>query len=246
MAAADVPSPTPDRPSLRRVLLVDDDAPLVGALRERLVVDGYDVEATSDVGRALEAVRGAGFDLVVLEPDLERRSGLELCRELRRLAPDTALIIATARARVADRVQCLRAGADDYLVKPFDPAELVARIEACLRHRGRRDEDSRRRRFGDLTVDLARREVVRAGRPVALSARELDLLRCLVESAGTVLSRDVLLDRVWGCDSTPIPRTVDVHVAWLRRKIEDDPHRPTLIRTVHGVGYVWNPETTTS
>jgi len=237
----DVPSATTQDAARRRVLLAEADPLLLATLRERLLGEGYEVESLADGADLPATVRAGRFDLVVL--DLPLRDGLELCRELRRSAPETALIVATARACAADRVLGLRAGADDYLVKPFDPAELVARVEACLRRVGRRREGPDCRRFGELTVDLARAEVVRDGRRVTLSARELELLRCLVENAGTVLSRDALLDRVWGHDAMPIPRTVDVHVAWLRRKLEADPRRPTLIRTVHGVGYVFSPDT---
>jgi DNA-binding response OmpR family regulator len=236
----DVSSATTQDAARRRVLLAESDPRLLATLRERLLGEGYEVDSMADGADLLSTVRAGHFDLVVL--DLPAGDGPELCRQLRRSVPETALILATAGARVADRVLSLRAGADDYLVKPFDPAELVARVEACLRRRGRRREGPGCHRFGELTVDLARAEVVREGRRVALSARELELLRCLLENAGTVLSRDVLLDRVWGRDAMPIPRTVDVHVAWLRRKLEADPRRPTLIRTIHGVGYVFGPD----
>jgi two-component system alkaline phosphatase synthesis response regulator PhoP len=166
---------------------------------------------------------------------LPGRSGFELCRELRERGLRTPLMMLTARGQLADRVQGLKLGADDYLVKPFEMAELLARVEARLRLRPARQPELVR--FPGLEVDLRRAEVRRDGVPVRLTAKEFRLLRCLVGHRGVALERNELLDEVWGCDAMPTTRTVDVHVAWLRRKLEPNPRRPRYILTVHGRGY---------
>jgi two-component system, OmpR family, alkaline phosphatase synthesis response regulator PhoP len=221
------------------ILLVDDDADLRLDLWDRLVEEGYRVVMAADGEEALARAGAEGFDLVLLDATLPGRGGLDVCRELRRRGFDGPVILLTRGADVADRVLGLKLGADDCLARPFDVAELLARVEACLRRGAACAPAGRVRRFGGIEVDLGGARVLRDGRDVSMSPREFQLLRCLVEHAGTPLSRDQLLDRAWGRDAMPTPRTVDVHVAWLRHKLEVDPHRPTLIRTVHGVGYLF-------
>jgi DNA-binding response OmpR family regulator len=221
------------------ILLVDDDADLRLELWDRLVEEGYRVVMAADGEEALARAGAEGFDLVLLDATLPGRGGLDVCRELRRRGFDGPVILLTRGADVADRVLGLKLGADDCLARPFDVAELLARVEACLRRGAACAPAGRVRRFGGIEVDLRGARVLRDGRDVSMSPREFQLLRCLVEHAGTPLSRDQLLDRAWGRDAMPTPRTVDVHVAWLRHKLEVDPHRPTLIRTVHGVGYLF-------
>jgi DNA-binding response OmpR family regulator len=221
------------------ILLVDDDADLRLDLWDRLVEEGYRVVMAADGEEALARAGAEGFDLVLLDATLPGRGGLDVCRELRRRGFDGPVILLTRGADVADRVLGLKLGADDCLARPFDVAELLARVEACLRRGAACAPAGRVRRFGGIEVDLRGARVLRDGRDVSMSPREFQLLRCLVEHAGTPLSRDQLLDRAWGRDAMPTPRTVDVHVAWLRHKLEVDPHRPTLIRTVHGVGYLF-------
>jgi DNA-binding response OmpR family regulator len=221
------------------ILLVDDDADLRLDLWDRLVEEGYRVVMAADGEEALARAGAEGFDLVLLDATLPGRGGLDVCRELRRRGFDGPVILLTSGADVADRVLGLKLGADDCLARPFDVAELLARVEACLRRGAACAPAGRVRRFGGIEVDLRGARVLRDGRDVSMSPREFQLLRCLVEHAGTPLSRDQLLDRAWGRDAMPTPRTVDVHVAWLRHKLEVDPHRPTLIRTVHGVGYLF-------
>lgn len=221
------------------ILLVDDDADLRLDLWDRLVEEGYRVVMAADGEEALARAGAERFDLVLLDATLPGRRGLDVCRELRRRGFDGPVILLTRGADVADRVLGLKLGADDCLARPFDIAELLARVEACLRRGAACAPAGRVRRFGGIEVDLRAARVLRDGRDVSMSPREFQLLRCLVEHAGTPLSRDQLLDRAWGRDAMPTPRTVDVHVAWLRHKLEVDPHRPTLIRTVHGVGYLF-------
>jgi DNA-binding response OmpR family regulator len=221
------------------ILLVDDDADLRLDLWDRLVEEGYRVVMAADGEEALARAGAERLDLVLLDATLPGRGGLDVCRELRRRGFDGPVILLTNGADVADRVLGLKLGADDCLARPFDVAELLARVEACLRRGAACAPAGRVRRFGGIEVDLRGARVLRDGRDVSMSPREFQLLRCLVEHAGTPLSRDQLLDRAWGRDAMPTPRTVDVHVAWLRHKLEADPHRPTLIRTVHGVGYLF-------
>ena len=224
---------------MRSILLAQGDSGQRLALWDRLVEEGYHVEMAADGEEALARALSGGCDLVILDVTLPRRSGLEVCHELRRRGFGSPVILVTDRAEVVDRVLGLRLGADDLLARPFDVAELLARMEACLRRSAPRLLAPRVHRFGEVEMDVGGARVLRDGRPVAMSPREFELLRCLVEHEGTPLSRDEILDRAWGHDAMPTPRTVDVHVAWLRRKLEADPHRPTLIRTVHGVGYVF-------
>jgi DNA-binding response OmpR family regulator len=196
--------------------------------------------ALASLGReAVERALAGGIDLVLLELSLPDGDGFGVCDVLRRGGFGGGLILVTDLDHSGERVRGLGLGADDVLTRPFQLVELCARVEACLR---RRTADPRRQesavRFGEIEVDLDRARVARGGRPVQLSQREFQLLRCLVERAGTPVSRAELLDRAWGQEATPSPQTVDVHIAWLRRKLETDPRRPALIRTVHGVGYV--------
>jgi len=222
-----------------RLLLVEDEPALVLTLSDRLQAEGYGVSAVEDGETALERMTEDAYDLVLLDVALPGIDGFEVLRELRRRGDETPVLMLTARSQVVDRVVGLKLGADDYLTKPFDTAELLARIEALLR-RSRplpASSNSGSYRFGEVRVDFRRAEVRRNGEPVELSALELKLLRYFIENRGAVLSRDELLDRVWGYEATPVTRTVDVHVASLRQKIEETPSRPRYIVTVHGLGY---------
>jgi two-component system alkaline phosphatase synthesis response regulator PhoP len=220
----------------RRILLVEDDAGLRLTLTHRLAGDGYEVEAAVDGEEGLRRATDRGFDLVILDVALPRLSGFDVCRELRRRGVATPVLILTARGQVVDRVVGLKLGADDYLTKPFEMAELLARIEARLR-RHPQSVPPAVYRFGSVEVDLRGTEVRRDGRRVELSAKEFRLLQFFITHRGATLGRNELLDGVWGPDAVPGTRTVDVHVAWLRRKLEEDARRPRFILTVHGLGY---------
>jgi DNA-binding response OmpR family regulator len=222
---------------MANLLLVDGDAQRRLDVWDRLVEEGHRVEMAALGGEALSRVLAGGICLVLLEVALADRDGLSVCVELRRRGYTGTLILLADFERTC--VLGLRAGADDVLTRPFQLVELCARIEACLRRRpAPHGPAGPTLRFGDVEVDLCDARVAKAGRPVRLSPREFRLLRCLIERAGRPVSRLELLDRAWGEDATPSPQTVDVHVAWLRRKLETDPRRPVLIRTVHGIGYV--------
>ncbi|HEX5758730.1 MAG TPA: response regulator transcription factor [Thermoanaerobaculia bacterium] len=221
-----------------RILLVEDEPSLVVTLTDRLVAEGYRVETCGDGEEAVARAAEGRFDVVVLDVMLPGRNGFDVCRDLRQLGLQVPVLMLTARAQVVDRVVGLKLGADDYLTKPFDMLELLARVEALLR-RARTPIAAAvgAYAFGDVQVDFRRAEVSRGGRPLALSALEYKLLRYFVENRGQVLARDELLDRVWGYDAAAQTRTVDVHVASLRQKVEPNPSRPQHIVTVHRLGY---------
>ena len=227
-----------------KLLLVEDEPSLVLTLSDRLRAEGYAVEAVRDGEAALARAGAGGFDLVVLDVMLPGRDGMEVCRELRARGFAAPVLMLTARTQLLDRVLGLKLGADDYLTKPFDTLELLARIEALLRRsRGAVATGGAAGviELGEVRVDLRRGEASRDGDPVALAPRELELLEFFAAHPGEVLSRERLLDEVWGYDATVQSRTVDVHVAALRQKLEEDPARPRFLRTVHGRGYRFVP-----
>ena len=225
------------------ILLVEDEAGLRLTLGDRLRAAGYRLSAAATAAQARELLDPSQHDLLILDLMLPDGDGIALCQEFRAQDYDGPVLMLTARGEVADRVAGLRSGADDYLVKPFDHEELLARLEALLRRvdLARTDQPARSFRFGDVVVDLDRAEVTRDGEPVELSARLFKLLAHLVQHPDRLHSRDDLLSAVWGYDNPPSTRTVDVHVAWLRRKIEPDPSHPVHIITVHGMGYRFEP-----
>ena len=219
----------------RRVLLVEDEASLVLALTDRLEAEGYLVTAVGDGDIALATASSGAFDLVILDGMLPGRDGYDVCRTLRRRGVTTPILMLSARGQVVDRVVGLQLGADDYLTKPFDVSELLARMEALLRRAA--PAGLHMYTFGDVTVNARAAEVTRGGTVVQLTAREFQLLTYLIDHRGATLSRDELLDAVWGYNSSVMTRTVDVHVGILRQKLEDHPRKPRYILTVHGLGY---------
>jgi two-component system alkaline phosphatase synthesis response regulator PhoP len=221
-----------------RLLLVEDEPGVVLALTDRLQAGGYEVAVARDGEAGLLRASAETFDLVLLDAMLPRRNGFDVLRELRARGVGTPVLMLTARGQVQDKVLGLKLGADDYVTKPFDNAELLARIEARLRVPPTGPPAARAPlSVRDLTIDVRAAEVRKGGRPVDLSPREFHLLRYFVDHRGATLSRSELLQHVWGYDADVSTRTVDVHVAWLRRKLEDDPRHPRLITTVHGMGY---------
>ena len=218
---------------MRRILLVEDEESLVLALRDRLLSEGYAVDVAGDGETAFEKASRGAFDLVLLDVALPRRNGFDVCRDLRAHGVQTPVLMLTARGQVVDRVVGLKLGADDYLTKPFETAELLARIEALLRRaRAMNADPADAYAFGDVEIDFRGAAVRRARHPVDLSGLEFKLLRYFVERRGALLTRDELLEKVWGYDAMPVTRTVDVHVAALRQKLGAE-----FIITVHGLGY---------
>ena len=220
------------------VLIVEDDEALAVALSDGFRYEGYGVSTAGDGQVAVELAESAAPDLIILDVMLPRASGLDVCKTLRARGHGVPIILLTARGQEIDKVLGLKLGADDYVTKPFSFMELLARAEAVLRRSGGRvAANGGRCRIGELEVDFRRHEALRDGRPVELSAREFELLRYLDERRGRVVTREELLDAVWGYDAIPFTRTVDVHVAKLRKKVEAVPSEPRALVTVHRLGY---------
>jgi two-component system, OmpR family, alkaline phosphatase synthesis response regulator PhoP len=221
-----------------RMLLVEDEPALVLTLSDRLRSEGYEVEAAADGDEGYRLASSGRFDLVLLDVGLPRRGGFDVLRDLRQHRVDTPVLMLTARGQVVDRVLGLKLGADDYLAKPFDMMELLARIEAVLRRRsGPSPASGAAYSFADVRVDFRSAEVTRGGEPVFLSSLEFKLLRYFIEHRGALVSRRELLEHVWGYPAVLQTRTVDVHVASLRHKLERHPAKPEHIVTVHRMGY---------
>jgi len=227
----------------KRVLVIEDEPTLVLLLQERLEKEGYSVATCRDGEEALAQTFREAFDLILLDIKLPRRNGFEVCRELRRHCINVPVLMLTARGDVKDRVKGLKLGADDYMAKPFDVAELLARMEALLR----RASNSPPQLidsifcFGDVIVDLNKEEVLRGGSPLELTAKEFGLLRYFLSRPNERLSRQVLLEQVWGYNRLLQTRTVDLHVAQLRQKVEANPKEPRHIVTVFRSGYKFVP-----
>ncbi len=219
---------------------MEDEPGLQLTLSDRLRREGYVVDTAGDGQTGLDKAATGEFDLVLLDVMLPRKNGFDVLRDLRQRGLETPVIMLTARSQVVDTVVGLKLGADDYLSKPFEMMELLARVEARLRRRTTPPATtpvSEGYQFGDVRVDFRSAEVFRGPDTIELSAREYQLLRYLIEHRNDVISRDQLLNEVWGYNAMPSTRTVDVHVAWLRQKIEPNPRHPQFLLTVHGLGY---------
>jgi two-component system, OmpR family, alkaline phosphatase synthesis response regulator PhoP len=221
-----------------RLLLIEDEPGLVMTLTDRLVAEGYDVQSVTDGEVGLTRATSEPYEIVVLDGMLPGRDGFDVCRTIRQRGVQTPILMLTARGQVVDRVVGLKLGADDYLTKPFEMAELLARLEALLRRAPRSQLSlGETYQFGDIHVDFRKAEVSRGDQTLELSAREFKLLCYFIEHRGATISRDELLNEVWGYNAMPSTRTVDVHIAWLRQKVESNPRRPQYIHTIHGLGY---------
>jgi len=218
------------------ILLVEDEEALRITLGDRLRSEGYVIDFAGDGEEGFDKATRLPFDLIILDIMLPLRSGFDVCRDIRQAGLATPILLLTARGQTAEKVVGLKLGADDYVTKPFDRLELLARIEALLRRAPVRSRQGIHH-FGSIVLDSRATRVTREGRPVYLSAREFQLLQYFLEHAGATISRDEILKEVWGYDAGTLTRTVDVHVASLRQKLEKDPKHPQLIITVPGVGY---------
>lgn len=223
----------------KSILLVEDELGLRLTIGDRLKTEGYEVETASEGQEGYDKALAGRFDLLLLDIMLPRKSGLDICRDLRQNNRTLPVLMLTARDQTPDKVLGLKIGADDYLTKPFDMLELLARIEALLRRSAAASTTDLTSpyQFGSIRIDFKRSEVFRDDKPVSLSALEFQLLRYFIEHRGETLSREILLQEVWSYSTTPYTRTVDVHVAWLRQKLEDDPKQPVWIETIYGLGY---------
>ena len=220
---------------MSRILVVDDEPSIAFALETDLRQEGYGVAVATTGDQALELAGGGGFDLVLLDVMLPGKDGFDVCRELRRTGVKTPILMLTAKAQEAEKVMGLEIGADDYLTKPFSARELRARVKALLRRAAPDVPESFR--FGDAEVNFARCEVRRSGRVVDLSALEFKLLSAFITCRGRVLTRENLLDAVWGPGVSLNDRVVDNHIVALRRKLEPDPARPRFLLNLRGLGY---------
>jgi len=222
----------------KRILLIEDEPGLVMTLTDRLTSESYVVASERDGEAGLGQASLESFDAIILDVMLPHKNGFDICRDLRQRGVQTPVLMLTARGQLVDKVVGLKLGADDYLTKPFEMIELLARLEALLRRAPIKPSSPPEvYQFGPNRVDFRRVEVERDGRKVELSAKEFQLLRYFIEHREATISRDVLLNEVWGYDAMPTTRTVDVHVAWLRQKIEPNPRHPQFVLTVHGMGY---------
>ncbi len=221
----------------KRVLVVEDDEAMAVALRDGFDYEGFEVSVARDGETGLKQARAISPGLIILDVMLPKRSGLDICKQLRAEGNNVPIIMLTARGQEIDKVLGLKLGADDYITKPFSFLELMARVEAVLRRAGGPQQRMESYNFGDVVINFKRCQATKGGKPVELSPRELELMRFFVEHRGEVVTRDQLLDSVWGYDNMPYTRTVDMHIAKLRKKIEDRPNDPKFIVTVHRLGY---------
>lgn len=220
-----------------KVLVVEDDPAILRGLTDNLRFEGYDVITAQDGETGGKLLRTHRPDLIVLDLMLPRLGGLDLCRRLRAEGVQTPILMLTARSEEADRVTGLDTGADDYMTKPFSVKELMARVRALLRRVQPQCNLPESLQFGDVSVNFLQYEARKKGRAVEMTRKEFAILRFLASRAGEAVTRDELLNEVWGYESYPVSRTVDNHVAGLRAKLEADPANPAHIRTIHGVGY---------
>lgn len=220
-----------------KVLIVEDDQAMAVALRDGFEYEGYAVQVARDGAAGLKLATEKELDLIILDVMLPKMSGFDVCKQLRSSGNSTPIIMLTARGQEIDKVVGLKIGADDYVTKPFSFMELMARVEALLRRSHRRAEVADEFHFGDITVNFKKFEVTKAGTLLEISPREFNILKYFIEHRGEVVTRDQLLDAVWGYGSFPLTRTVDMHIAKLRQKVEDTASDPKHIITVHRVGY---------
>ena len=222
---------------MEKILVVDDEPDMLMGLQDNLQFEGYQVVTALDGQAALDAAANTCPDLILLDIMLPKLNGYEVCKLLRQRGIDTPIIMLTAKSQEVDKVLGLELGADDYITKPFSIRELLARVKAVLRRPRRHLEKIESYEFGDVRVDFRKQVAVKAGRPVDLSHYEAEILRVLISNKGEPITRNRLLDEVWGYELYPTTRTIDNHVVKLRQKVEDDPHSPVHIVTVHGMGY---------
>jgi DNA-binding response OmpR family regulator len=226
---------TPTKPA-GRILVVEDDPAVQKALRRLFETEGYSVETQSDGKSAIESFQNSTPAAVVLDLRLPKLSGRDVCKEMKALSPSLPIVVLSAASDVSDKVLLLELGADDYVTKPFSPRELLARVRAALRHNARTPE-VQLVSFDGITADFKKMEIKRDGNVVVLTAQEFKTFQFLVQNADRVISRDELLNEVWGYQNYPSTRTVDNHILKLRQKLEKDPSSPVHFRTVHGMGY---------
>ena len=222
---------------MSRILIIEDETPMRTALEDVLAAEGYRVISAADGQSGLHRAITEKPDLILLDVMMPKLDGFAVCAELRRISNSVPVLMLTAKGQIDDRVRGLDVGADDYLVKPFSTEELLARVRALLRRFQRQTQAPTQLKLGEVEIDLARQTATRGKKSIHLTAKEFSMLRLMAERPGEPVSREKFLDAVWGYAAFPTTRTVDSHVASLRRKLETDPNAPRWIKTVHGVGY---------
>jgi DNA-binding response OmpR family regulator len=222
---------------MTKILIVEDEPNMVAGLRDNFEYEGYEVITANDGVAGLERALTDSPDLLVLDVMMPRMSGLDVCKQLKAKRPSIPIIMLTARGQEVDKVVGLELGADDYVTKPFSIRELLARVKAVLRRAQTAPKDQEQYKFGDVEVNLRSCQVSRKGKPLEFSSKEFELLKFFLSHSGEAISRDRLLEEVWGYDRFPTTRTVDAHIVRLRQKLEPKPEDPQFILTVHGLGY---------
>jgi len=222
---------------MTKILIVEDEPNMVSGLRDNFEFEGYEVITAADGVAGLERALNDSPDLVILDVMMPRMSGLDVCKQLKSKRPSVPIIMLTARGQEVDKVVGLELGADDYVTKPFSIRELLARVKAVLRRAQPVPKDKERYSFGDIEVDLRACQVMRKGKQLDMSSKEFELLKYFLCHSGEAISRDRLLEAVWGYDRFPTTRTVDAHIVRLRQKLEPKPDEPHFFLTVHGTGY---------
>jgi DNA-binding response OmpR family regulator len=223
--------------TMHKILIVEDEPSMVLGLRDNLEYEGYEVIAATDGEAGLQRALKDKPNLILLDVMLPKKSGLEVCRQLRSLGIESPIIMLTARGQEIDKVLGLEIGADDYVTKPFSINELLARVRAHLRRAAKLVSDIESYSFGDIKLDFKKHFASKNDLPIELSPREFEVMKYLIRHRGETITRDELLDKIWGYDNYPMTRTVDNHIARLRHKIEDVPNEPEYILTIHRVGY---------
>lgn len=222
---------------MKTILVVDDDASIIKGLQEVLTAEHYGVLTANTGARGLQTATEEKVDLVILDLRLPDKNGEEVCREIRQAGINVPILMLSSKKRETDKVVGLELGADDYVTKPFSIPELLARVKALLRRRGEILREIEECSFGNVEVDFKKQEATKKKKALKLSAKEFEILKFFVEHAGDVITRDMLLDKIWGYETYPVTRTVDNYILSLRKKIEDDPSHPKHLLTMHTVGY---------
>ncbi len=222
---------------MERILIIEDEESILMALEDDLKLEGYNVTGIEDGRQGLSMAKEGGYDLIILDIMLPKMNGFEVCKELRQAGVTIPILILTAKSQEIDKVLGLELGADDYVTKPFSPRELLARVKAILRRAKQTELGIDVYRFGGVELDFKKYEAAKNGAPIYLTRLEFALLQFLIKHKSQALSRDTILDEVWGKEVYAYPRTVDTHIAHLRKKIEDDPANPSYLLGVRGIGY---------
>jgi DNA-binding response OmpR family regulator len=222
---------------MEKILIIEDEERILMGLEDNLRIEGYQVSSATDGLKGFSMAREQSFDLIILDIMLPKMNGFEICKQLRKTGIMTPILILTAKSQEVDKVLGLEIGADDYVTKPFSPRELIARVNAIIRRMKQNQQTTGLYNFGDVDIDFKKYEAKKNGQPVNLTALEFTLLHFLITHNDQVVTRDSILDNVWGNSVYVYPRTIDTHIANLRKKIEDDPENPKFIIGVRSIGY---------